>query len=429
VHEAKPQDQGRRAMSAAPVSSVLAPFRVRSFRFQWTADLTTSWAFEMEALVLGWYILVETGSVEMLALFGALQFMGTLVSPLFGVAGDRVGHRNLLCGMRMLYAVLAATLMALAFAGLLTPVSVLVIVGLFGLVRPSDMAIRYALVAENLTPALLIGGMGILRTTVDTARIAGALLGAGLFAALGMGPVYVVIALLYATGVLLTRQVANTRSAAAAGSVVPPSSWRDLREGLAYVWRTPQLLATMGLAFLVNLTAFPLMNSLQPYVAKEIYHTDQTGLGYMVAGTAFGALLGSIVVSRLGGRTRPGRVMLVACAAWYALLLLYSHLTQPATGIPVLVLAGFVQSLSQVTMATLLLRNAAPQFRGRVMGIRMLAIYGLPIGLLLSGPLIGRFGYPAMATLYCIVGLAFTLFIALRWRVHLWRREAPANLR
>ncbi|MDH4325886.1 MAG: arabinose ABC transporter permease, partial [Betaproteobacteria bacterium] len=44
--------------------SAFAPFRVRSFRFQWPADLATSWAFEMEALILGWYVLTTTGSVQ-----------------------------------------------------------------------------------------------------------------------------------------------------------------------------------------------------------------------------------------------------------------------------------------------------------------------------------------------------------------------------
>ena len=46
--------------------AALAPFRVRSFCFQWPGDLLTSWAFEMEGLILGWYILVETGSVGLL---------------------------------------------------------------------------------------------------------------------------------------------------------------------------------------------------------------------------------------------------------------------------------------------------------------------------------------------------------------------------
>lgn len=47
-------------MSALSWTAMLAPFRVRSFRFQWPADLLTSWGSEMENLVLGWYILVET---------------------------------------------------------------------------------------------------------------------------------------------------------------------------------------------------------------------------------------------------------------------------------------------------------------------------------------------------------------------------------
>ena len=52
-------------------SEVLAPFEVRSFRFQWPADLLTSWAGEMEILILGWYILTATDSVLLLTVYGA----------------------------------------------------------------------------------------------------------------------------------------------------------------------------------------------------------------------------------------------------------------------------------------------------------------------------------------------------------------------
>ena len=61
-------------------SSLLAPFQVRSFRFQYPADLLTSWGTEMENLILGWYVLVATGSVLLLTLFGSLQYFGTLVA-------------------------------------------------------------------------------------------------------------------------------------------------------------------------------------------------------------------------------------------------------------------------------------------------------------------------------------------------------------
>jgi len=44
---------------------MLAPFRVRAFRFQWPADLLTNCAFEMETIILGWWIYTETGSVTL----------------------------------------------------------------------------------------------------------------------------------------------------------------------------------------------------------------------------------------------------------------------------------------------------------------------------------------------------------------------------
>ena len=79
-----------------------------------------------------------------------------------------------------------------------------------------------------------------------------------------------------------------------------------------------------------------------------------------------------------------------------------------------------------VTLAVLLLRETPDKFRGRVMGVRMLVIYSLPLGLLAAGALIERIGFPATATLYSLVGLTFTLLIALRWRTDLRRTPTPS---
>src|SRR6185437_1222501 len=195
-------------MSALSWTAMLAPFRVRSFRFQWPADLLTSWGSEMENLVLGWYILVETGSVVLLTLFWALQYLGTLCAPIFGIAGDRIGQRRVLCAMRICCAGLALAFMALAFAGVLRPVHVFIIATLSGLIRSSDQAVRNALVAATMPADRLMARMGVSRTTADSARIAGALAGAGLFAAFGMGPVYAVITGFYLSGFLLSLGIA-----------------------------------------------------------------------------------------------------------------------------------------------------------------------------------------------------------------------------
>ena len=409
--------------------AMLAPFQVRSFRFQFPADLATSWAIEMENLVLGWYILVETGSVLALTLFWALQYVGTLLGPVFGMVGDRIGQRTVLCAMRAAYAILGAAATALAFAGALRPGYVFVIAALSGLIRPSDQGMRNALVAATMPADRLMATMGVSRTTSDSARIFGALSGAGLFAAFGLGPAYLAIAGFYALGFLLTLGVAAGRPLAAWAGTARPSPWRDLTEGLLYVWNTPTALAAMWLAFLVNLTAFPLVGGLLAYVAKDIYHIGQTGLGTLVASVAFGSLLGSVVVGLTGRSMRPARMVIVFALAWHAALLVFVQMQSPTGGCMILAIAGFSQSLCLVPLSVLLLRSAGERFRGRIMGVRQLAIYGSPIGLLGAGALIEYVGFAVTASLYCLVGAALTGLIAVYWRAALWPVDAPANAR
>jgi MFS family permease len=408
-----------------PAFGALAPFRIRSYRFQWPADLLTSWAFEMETLILGWYMLVQTGSVVMLTVFAALLYVGTLIAPLVGVWSDRVGHRNMLTVMRTVYALVAATLMMLAFTGTLKPAYVLVLAALTGLVRPSDMGLRGALIADTMPPGSLTAAMGIARTTSDTARIFGALTGAGLFAAIGIGPSYVAITIIYALGAILTWNTVAPGAAhqeETAGDVAKrPSPLHELWEGALLVWNTPRLLAIVWYALLFNFAVFPLTNGLMPYAAKEIFGTDQTGLSYLTASVAAGAFIGSIVMTRSGMRVELARIMIVAAVIWHLLVLVFAQTTALWAGIVMLMLCGFAQSLTMVSHTVILLSASTQRYRGRIMGVRMLAIYSLPIGLLVAGGLIGWIGFHATASLYAVVGLAFTILIAVRWRASLWQ--------
>jgi MFS family permease len=408
--------------------SALAPFRIRNYRFQWPADLLTSWAFEMETLILGWYVLVETKSVLLLTLFASLTYIGTLIAPVFGVAGDRIGHRDLLAMMRATYAVLAGTLMTLALTGYLTPLYVFIIAAIMGLVRPSDLGVRGALVATIMPHDQLIGAISISRTTMDTARIAGALSGAALFAALGMGPAYIAITGLYVLGTVLTLCVIAPWKPhpVDATATALRSPLRDLKEGVAYVWTTPRMRAAIWIAFLANLTAYPLSNGLLPYIAREIYGTNQTGLGYLSASFAIGSLAGSILLSVIGG-IRVARLMITSTVIWYAALLLFVQMQTMAAAIACLMLAGFSQSLTMISIAVILMRTASERFRGRVMGVRMLAIYSLPLGLMAAGSLIDEIGFAATGTLYAAAGLVLILTIVLHWRADLWHLHAPAN--
>jgi predicted MFS family arabinose efflux permease len=407
----------------------LAPFRIRSFRFQWPSDLLASWAFEMEGVILGWFVLVSTGSVLALAVFGSLQFLGTLISPLFGMAGDRIGNRNVLLLMRLGYLILAACLMSLFLTGQASPVPVFILATLMGLIRPSDITMRNLLVGETMPADYLMRAMGVSRTTADSARIVGALSGAGLVAALGSGLAYVAVCGVYALCLALTLGVGTRRLRILSDGEAAPSALRALRQGFVYVWSTPVVRAVMLLAFLVNFAAYPLTGSLLAYVAKDVYGMDQTGLGWLIASFAGGALTGSILVSLYGAHVRPARTMIACMLVWLSLNLVFSWLTTPLLGEIVLFGAGLFQSFCMIPMSVILLRVTNPALRGRVMGVRMLAVYGMPLGLLLSGPLVEWGGFAMTGTLYSVLGIVFTLVIAVWWRADLWDRAAPVNAR
>lgn len=404
---------------------ILAAFRVRSFRFQWPADLLTSWAFEMETLILGWYVLVHTDSVLLLAVFGSLQFIGTLFSPMLGVVADKMPRRTVLCTMRGIFTAISSVLMLLALADLMNPVYVFALSALAGIVRPSDLVVRNALIADTIPAQFLTNAVGLSRATADSARIAGAIAGAGLFSLLGLGPAFVVVTAFYAISFLLSLGVYKGRPGEGLPGVValaaaPRSFWYDLKEGIAYVCKAPQILALMLLAFLINLTAFPVSHGLLPYVAREIYHLDSNGLAQLVAGFATGALIASIVMALTGGTRYSARTAFLQSLIWYVLLLLFSQIDIREAGIVVLVLIGMAQGFGMLAIFIALLTHSAPGFRARVMGVRSLAIYGLPIGLVAAGVLIEHIGYPATVLLYAGIGIFFTVAIAVVWRKAVW---------
>ena len=395
--------------------STLAPFRVRSFRFQWPADLLTSWAFEMETLILGWYVLVVTDSVLWLTAFASLQFLGTLVAPVFGAGSDRLGRRTMLCVMRGAYTCLGATILTLSLLDILGTWPVFAVALISGLIRPSDLVMRNALIADTIPPVQLLRAMSISRTTMDSARIVGALVGAGLFSLLGIAYAYMVVTLVYSAALLLTLGVSRHQSPSK-----QQSFFKDLMAGITYVRQTPAVLAIMWLAFLINLTAYPLAMGLLPYIAKDVYLIDENGLGHIVAAYSSGALLGSVFIIVAGGRLRPSRLMLLGACGWYGTMLLLGIITDKSIGMLTLAATGFMQSMAMVSMSVVLLNVTDPAFRGRILGVRILAVYGLPLGLLASGPLITQIGYTNMVTTYCVVGFTACLAVTLHWRQHLW---------
>jgi hypothetical protein len=135
-------------------------------------------------------------------------------------------------------------------------------------------------------------------------------------------------------------------------------------------------------------------------------------------------MIGGLLMGRIG-IGKLARTMIVCAILWHVLLIGFAQMQTLAGGLAAIFVVGIAQSLAMVSLTVILVRESGPRFRGRVMGVRMLAIYTLPLGLLLAGALIERVGWAVTAMLYAVVGLLISVAIALRWRTALLRAEQP----
>ena len=383
-----------------------------------------TWGSEMETLILGWYVLVATDSPFLVGLLGALRFTGTLTAPIVGVIADRISRKIMLNALRAGAGLSALALLILAAADLIQPWHVFVIAGMGGLMRSSDNVLRQSLIADTVPRELLMNASGLARTTQDTARIVGALLGATLLSRLGLGWAYFGVTVFYAFSVLLGLGICAVRSNTPVKHVNP---FTEMKQGIRYMIDSPVIQPIMFLAFLVNATAFPLTNGLLPVVARDVYGRDENGLAQMVATFAVGALVGSLLMASAVNSRRPERFMMLTMTGWYLLLIVFAQLDHYLIGLGLLALIGASISFCMISMSVVLMTFTKFEMRGRVMGIRMLAVYGLPMGLVIGGWLIEQFGVSATITGYSVGGLIAVVLSVIRWPKLMTGFDAPGR--
>ena len=76
-----------------------------------------------------------------------------------------------------------------------------------------------------------------------------------------------------------------------------------------------------------------------------------------------------------------------------------------------------------VTMALMILKYTSREMRGRVLGLRQLAVYGLPLGLLLSGVMADKSGVSFALLVNGVMGLVLLGLSIICWSDMLSKRK------
>src|SRR5579871_2060304 len=232
--------RGRRKGGGSPT---FASLRVRNYRLFFAGQIVSVSGTWMQAVAQGWLVLRLSHSGTDLGLITAARFLPTMIfSPWGGVVADRLDKR------RILYVTqLVAGLLALVLAGLIAWHAielwmVAAIAGALGVVNVFDTPARQSFIAELVPDSELGNAITLNSVTINIARVIGPAIAGALIATVGLAPCFLANAISFGA-VLLS--LALMRSDELSPAERQPRLPGQVREGLRYVVRTPELLVPL----------------------------------------------------------------------------------------------------------------------------------------------------------------------------------------
>jgi MFS family permease len=392
---------------------------------RWTTgqsiSLVGTW---MQSIAQSWLVLQLTGSATALGTVIALQTLPTLLlGPYAGVVADRLDKRRLMIGLQSGMGVLALALGVLTISGAVTLWQVYALALLLGLNNCFENPARQAFVLEMVGAGDLRNAVSLNSVLVNVARAVGPAVAGLVIAAGGIGMCFLLNA---ASFVAVVWSLLRLDTSALARSVPAPRAPGQLREGLAYVRRTPALAVPLLMMALVGCLAYEFQVVL-PVVAAQTFAGDARTYGFLTAAMGAGAVVGGLWVA---GRGRTGLGALVVASTLFGAAMLLTALA------PVLWLAlvgmGLVGAFSVAFLSTgnsTLQLASDPQMRGRVMALWAVAFLGsTPIGGPLAGAVVQAFGARAgllLGAVACLVAAAGGALVTRRGRESDPVRVAP----
>jgi len=396
----------------------------RLFYFGQTISLSGTW---MQTIAQAWLVLQLTDSKVALGTVTMLQFLPITIFVLFaGVIADRVPKRNFIVVTQSLAMAQALTLAALVWSGQVQLWHVYVLAAVLGLANAFEQPTRQAFVVEMVGKDDLMNAVALNSGMFNGARLIGPAIGGFVIATVGLKVAFLLngVSFLPVIGGLLLMRTSDLYIAdrKVAG---PVNALGELREGLAYAFRTPPALLIVILIAIVGTFGYNFTVVL-PLIDRYVLGRGSVGLGFMTAAVGLGALISALM---LASRRRAARSTLFLGGAAFGLLLGAVAASQwlPVT-LSFLLLLGVANTAFAATANTSLQLSTPDHLRGRVMALYMLLFAGsTPIGGYLTGFMAERLGVQTAVGIEAglvLLGIALGLLYYFSHREEIG--EAPA---
>ncbi|MFI5908386.1 MFS transporter [Dactylosporangium sp. NPDC051541] len=365
--------------------------RQRDFRLLLLGQTTSQFGAQVSGVAIP-LLAVLTLHASPFAL-GLVTASGTVAFALIGLpAGawvDRWPRRPVLVAADLSRAVLMAAIPVAALLGWLSIPYLIVVSLLAGFARVFFDVAYQSYLPSVVGPGGLLAGNSAMETVRATGQVAGPGLGGWLVTVAGAVPVVVIQAVTYAVsaGSLLA---ITTREPARPARPVRPRLWADIKEGLAFVVRTPVLRATAVTSAASNF-AFAVASAVTVLFMVRTVGLSPTGIGIVLALSSLTVIAGAAATPRLARRVGSARIVWLSLAVTGPVGLL-GPLARPGWPVVLLVIGAAAGEFGQIVYAisnvSLRQRLCPEHLLGRVNATMRFLMMGMfPLGALLGGGL------------------------------------------
>jgi MFS family permease len=394
---------------------VFRALRNDSFLYFWTGNFLSNIGTWMQNLALGWLILQLTESPSWLGFIGFVAAIPFLIFTLYGgVIADRASKRVLLLCTQTAMMVFAFMLSALVYFKVISIWQLALLSFLNGVASALNAPIYQAMVPSLVRREDLSNAVALNTVQFNLSRIIGPTLGGYAVALVGVAGNFFLNGLSFLAVIFA---VARIKLPVTPKPVRRQSVLESLRDGFRYVRSVPEMHGLVWMVMSISLFLMPFITFI-PYFARNVLHSSERGLGFMMACSGTGALISALfvahTVSKQGKMHGRGRILFVSILGVMCGLLVFCYTRNFALASVLMFVEGFGMILSIAIMNMSMQQLSTDAMRGRVMGIYTTAFLGLPpVGSLIIGWLSRYMPAPhAVASMTVCAMICFVLVFA-----------------
>jgi len=377
---------------------MFASLQNRDFRFLWVGSLGAQFAMQMQVVARGWLIYAMTNSpIALTWVLLSFAIPSFLFSLFGGVIADRMQKKRVMITAQLLNCAATLIMATIVITGKVTFID-FIYFGVFnGTILSLSMPSRQSVIPEIVGEDSLFNAMALSTASMNLSRVCGPALAGGIIAliasgdttsTLGVGVVYFIIAALY----LISVATLGALHYQGKSTITEKKGvFEDITAGLSYMWTSPLIFGLLLVSFLPMLFGMPIQ-FLMPAFNQDILGGGPDDLGLMMGANGVGALMGSLLLARLGDLRRKGLWLLAMSLVWALFMGIFAFTTSMQFAMPAVAAVGLCSSMFMAMNMSLVQLAVDPQMRGRVNSIMMMTFGLMPIGVIPVGFIAEHYG-------------------------------------